>query len=153
MSIAVTVFNRRVPTKRRQDLCQTSLNFLLDFLRKDHLHRLPNLLPKPVNASPDSSGNKSGGLILLLFTQIEKAVGPSLGNPACVDFNHTLFQHEFLRMQEVVDGNWVVVGREGPFPGLFVELLIMQQHVIEGLAEGMVAIGFEVAVDLFVSEE
>lgn len=131
----------------------TSFDFLLYLLRKDQLQSMFNFLPKFFNRSPNPCGNISRALLLLLLTQLKKAVGSALRNFARVYFDNCLFEMEFLRMQKVVDRYRIVVRWIWPIIRLYIEFLIMHQHVIEGLSERMIAVVFEFVVDLLICQE
>jgi hypothetical protein len=56
-------------------------------------------------------------------------------------------------VKQVVDADGVVVGRVGPVVYLNVKLLIMHQHVVEGMPKRKGNVLLELVVNVFISQE
>ncbi len=90
-------------------------------------------------------------MLFVLFQEI--AVCPASGGFSSVDFDSGFFDLKVLGVEQIVDGDWVVVGGVGPIIDFYIKFLVVFDHIDQGLSEEVIGVFFEFIVDLLICQE
>jgi hypothetical protein len=125
---------------------------LLHLFREDHVGYLQELVPE-FSSFVEEIGRDQGAALHFGHSRVgEVDVGSAVGGREEIYLYDCGLHLEFLGMENVEDGEGIMIGGIGDLVDVDVELLVGDHGIVEGESKGMVAVLLEFIVDLLPSD-